>query len=87
MAYYDPYNDNSVVYDLGDGDISLERVPRVAGFTTTVTAYHTVKEDETIQGIAYQYYGDSGRWMEIADYNSIYFPFRDLKVGMKILIP
>ena len=87
MAYYDPYNSNSVVYDLGDGDISLERVPRVAAFTTTVTASHTVKEDETIQGIAYQYYGDSGRWMEIADYNSIYFPFRDLKAGMKILIP
>ena len=86
MAYYDPYS-NSVVFDLGGGDISLERVAKQAGFSTTYTAIHTVKEGETIQGIAYQYYGDSGRWVDIADYNSIYFPFRDLKTGMKLFIP
>lgn len=87
MARYDPYGTSSVVYNLGNGDISLERVPKQAGITTTYRTMHTVKEGETIQGIAFQYYGDSGRWVEIADFNSIYFPFRDLKVGMKLLIP
>lgn len=86
MAYYDPYS-NAVAFDMGDGDISLERIPFRAGITTHINSIHTVKEGETIQGIAYQYYKDSGRWVEIADYNSIYFPFRDLKVGMKLLIP
>lgn len=87
MAKYDPYGTSSVVYDLGDGDISLERVPKQVSITSTNITMHTVKEGETLQGIAFQYYGDSGRWVEIADLNSIYFSFRDLKVGMKLIIP
>lgn len=86
MARYDPYGTSSVVYDLGNGDISLERVPKQAGITTKSSTIHTVKDGETIQGIAFQYYGDSGKWVDIADLNSLYFPFRDLKVGMKLLI-
>jgi hypothetical protein len=36
---------------------------------------HTMKEGETLQSIAYRYYGDSGYWGYIADANGILDPF------------
>lgn len=79
-----PYS--TVAYiNLGDGDIWVERKPYSSDISELV--YHTVKEGETIQSIAFQYYGDSGRWADICDVNTILNPFEELKGGMQLLIP
>lgn len=48
---------------------------------------HTVLPDETLQHIAYKYYGDSGYWYMIGIANHILNPFKELKEGMSIIIP
>lgn len=83
---YDPYS-NGFVVDLEDGDIMVERVPAQPTQLSNPKAVHTVLEGETIQSIAFQYYGDSGYWPVIADVNSIYNPFTDLKPNMQLYIP
>lgn len=86
MSYStNPYK-NSVVIDCQDGDILLERQSYSVSSGNNVKV-HTVLEGETIQSIAFKYYGDSGRWMDIADVNSIYNPFTDLEEGMELYIP
>lgn len=55
--------------------------------TNHTSILHTVKPGETIQGIAFKYYGDSGKWGDIADVNNIYFPFEELDEGQQIVIP
>lgn len=83
---YDPYSYNTVI-DLGDGDVQLERVPARPSILGTFKAIHTVVDGETIQNIAFKYYGDSGYWMNICDVNSIYNPFTELVPGMELYIP
>lgn len=47
---------------------------------------HIVKEGETLQSIAYQYYGDSGYWTAISSYNRIINPF-SLETYTRLFIP
>ena len=82
----DPYL-NSVVIDFNDGDLWLERQPVNLLAIDDYQAIHTVMEGETLQSIAFKYYGDSGRWCDIADINSIYDAFEDLEEGMQLYIP
>ena len=72
--------------NLGDGDIIVERKVLSSSEVNKVK-YHTVKDGETLQSIAFQYFGDSGYWGDIADINNILFPFEELYSGMQILIP
>lgn len=83
MANYNPYSD-SVVILFDNNDIILERQTLKKIKDVLV---HTVKEGETIQSIAFQYYGDSGYWVYICDLNHIFNPFVELKEGMEIYIP
>lgn len=83
---YDPYS-GGVTIDLGDGDVQVERAPLQPTYLSGYKAIHTVLEGETIQSIAFQYYGDSGYWMNICDVNSIYDPLEELKPGMELFIP
>lgn len=83
---YDPYS-GGVTIDLGDGDIIVERPSIQPTYLNRYKAIHTVLEGETIQSIAFQYYGDSGYWENICDANSIYDPFEELKPGMELYIP
>lgn len=79
-----PYKDAYII-DYKDGDVSLERIPyTVLNSNLTV---HTVLPGETIQSIAYKYYGDSGLWYRIADINSIYNPFVEIQEGVQLYIP
>lgn len=78
-----PY-DNGYIIKYPDGDQSLERNPFTYSGNSKV---HTVVEGETIQGIAFKYYGDSGYWGLIADANDILNPFEDLHAGLEIAIP
>lgn len=69
-----------------NGDVSLERIP----YTYTKTnsdLYHTVISGETIQSIAFKYYGDSGLWYIITDANNIYNPITEIVEGLELLIP
>lgn len=82
-----PYKDAYII-DYKDGDISLERkefLPILVDNPNIKT--HTVLEGETIQSIAYKYYGDSGLWYRIADVNSIYNPFIEIYEGVQLYIP
>lgn len=83
---YDPYS-GGITVDLGDGDIQVERAAAQPSLLQSYQAIHTVLEGETIQSIAFKYYGDSGYWMNICDVNSIYNPLTELKPGMEIYIP
>lgn len=83
MADFNPYSDSvAILFD--NGDIILERQIQKKINNTIV---HTVKEGETIQSIAFQYYGDSGYWFYICDINNIFNPFVELEEGMQIYIP
>lgn len=83
MADFNPYSDSvAILFD--NGDIILERQIQKKINNTLV---HTVKEGETIQSIAFQYYGDSGYWVYICDINNIFNPFVELEEGMQIYIP
>lgn len=86
MATTDPY-ENSYAIDFEDGDYALERqTPDLDNSTTDII--HTVLDGETIFNIASAYYsGDSGRFTDICDYNSIYNPLEDVIPGLKLIIP
>lgn len=70
-----PYNSNdSYQVNYSDGEYSVERVDTSTTLTDSGTQ-HTVLEGETLQNIAFKYYGDSGRWGDIATFNGIVDPF------------
>lgn len=86
MAKYNPYG-ASVLVKFSDGT-----PPVIDRKSSQVTInfpllYHTVKAGETIQSIAFQYYKDSGYWMDIAEANGIMNPFTELEEDTQILIP
>lgn len=83
MADYNPYS-NSIAILFDNRDVVLERQIQKKVSNTLI---HTVKEGETIQSIAFQYYGDSGYWVHICDVNNIFNPFVELEEGMEIYIP
>lgn len=80
-----PYK-NVYALNYGDGDYSLEApIPSVPSSSNDIQ--HTVKDGETLQNIAFRYYGDSGKWYIIAEANSILNPFKELESGTLIRIP
>lgn len=84
--YIDPYSRGYTV-DLGNGEVQVERVALQPALLSNYKAIHTVLDGETIQSIAYQYFKDSGRWMDICDVNGIYNPLTELTPGMQLYIP
>ena len=87
ISTLDPYGNGSIIeFNDGTGDVLVER-DEYRMPSLTPQAVHTVVPGDTLQSIAYQYYGDSGYWMAIADINNIPFEFRDLDEGMQIIIP
>lgn len=83
-----PFEDATVItYEDGSGDISLD----IEAFDVEKSSddeIHTVIEGQTLQNIAYQYYGDSGLWYLIALANDIMNPFSDeLYAGQQLRIP
>lgn len=86
MANFNPYSDARVI-KFSDSVNNPPIVERNAMKSSNGYTYHTVKAGETIQSIAFQYYGDSGYWMRIAEANNIYNPFVELEDDTQIIIP
>lgn len=79
-----PYSDAYVVmYENGDRTLHREPFYPISNKTTL----HTVVEGQTIQDIAIKYYGNSGSWFRIADFNHIGNPFEELTPDMQLFIP
>ena len=92
---------NEVNYDVGkdmysagyaikysNGDYSLERPIPTIQFSDN-DQVHVVMDGETLQSIAYRYYGDSGYWYVIAEANLIINPLSDKEfyIGKRLIIP
>jgi len=82
-----PY-DSSVVLEYKDGEYSLESVKTLV-VTSSDDKTYTVKDGDTLQGIANVFYGDSGLWHIIAMANDIYNPFdeNEFYQGQVLTIP
>lgn len=80
---FNPY-DKGYIVKTPEGEQYLDRIPYIISQDNLT---HTVKEGETIQSIAFQYYGDSGLWGLIADANKILNPFEELTTDRQIIIP
>lgn len=81
-----PY-DKATIITYDSGDTSLES-DIISVSTTSGDPIHTVLEGQTLQNIAYQYYGDSGLWYILAQANGILNPFSDeLYPGQQLKIP
>lgn len=80
-----PYN-NAYALKYNDGDYSLEAKPPIVPESPN-DIQHTVKDGETLQNIAFRYYGDSGKWYIIAEANKILNPFKELEMRTLIRIP
>ncbi len=82
-----PYTYSQPV-EFDDGDLALDRSSlSIMSLLTPGTRTHTVLPGETVHSIAFKYYGDSGRWADICDVNSIYDPWTELEAGKVIYIP
>ena len=77
---------NSYGLDYGNGDTSLERTPYIHTPLGN-DVEHLVMSGETIFSIAFKYYGDSGLWYMIADYNLLSNPLVEIVEGLQITIP
>lgn len=82
-----PY-DSAIIVEYPDGSISLEPIKEEVTPTEDDLNY-TVKEGDTLQGIASVYYKDSGLWYIIALANDIQNPFDidEFYPGQLIRIP
>lgn len=87
MSQVSPY-DNSVAIQLPQEMVTQEYGLYVDPDNPNIQikAEHIVKEGETLQSIAYQYYGDSGYWTMISSYNRIINPF-NLEAYTRLFIP
>ena len=81
-----PY-DNAEIIDYPDGSYSVEPTGLNGDLITTST--YTVKDGDTLQGIAYFLYGDSGLWYVLAQANNIQNPFNENEfyAGLLLNIP
>ena len=80
-----PY-ENAYIVEYPNGEQTLERFAYEHNKSSS-DVIHTVLDSETIQSIAFQYYGDSGYWYKIADINGILNPMEELVPGAQIVIP
>lgn len=79
-----PYTRNAYKVEYEEGDVSLERITNPELMDSGLRV--TLLDGQTLQEISFIYYGDSGRWGDIASINEIDDPF-NLPVGSSIIIP
>lgn len=84
MSQYSPFS-NATVFNYGDGELTLES--DTSDVISVNPKLHIIKDGETLASIAFRYYGDSGYWGRIANYNKILNPFTEVTPGKQIMIP
>lgn len=84
MSKRSPFSE-AVVINYGNGEIALEA--DTSDIVSSNIKNHYVKDGETLQSIAYQYYKDSGYWDRIVIFNKILNPFSEIRPGMTLKIP
>lgn len=82
---YSRYAKTSACYRRGDAFILCLR-NRVK-FNESAATYYTVIQGDTIDGIAYRYYGNAQFWWAIMDANPQFVSELDIKPGDVLLIP
>ena len=87
MPQISPYDGSSTLI-MEDGETILSEYDRYINpeDSVNILAEHIVKEGETLQSIAFRYYGDSGYWTRISSYNRIINPF-SLEPYTRLFIP
>lgn len=73
------------VLKFSDGSIILDRVPIVYK-ESAADKFHTMREFDTYEDLAFLYYQNSKYWWILTDVNNIIFPF-EYSVGNSIIIP
>lgn len=82
-----PYDKSLIlINDYGDRYLDTYDQSDLYNKPSSNTKTHIVKEGETLQSIAYKYYGDSGYWYRIVSFNKIINPF-SVKPYTRLFIP
>lgn len=69
------------------GEVSIFKIRQLNKFNSRDSKVHILTEGETLDGLAYIYYGDSQLWWGILEANPRYSSPLDLKPGDELLIP
>jgi len=68
-------------------EIDIESERKKAEIVDT-PRYHIVRDDETLSGISYQYYGTENKWQKILDANrDLIKDVKKLRLGTRLIIP
>jgi nucleoid-associated protein YgaU len=79
--------DNKETENIPDeASIKEEPTTNTQLYIEDITRFHTVREDETLSGIALKYYGSANKWTKIRDANPKVNP-RKLQPGTTLIIP
>lgn len=62
-------------------------VPERASFTASKCSLYQVVEGDTVDGIAYKFYGDAALWWCIMDANREFMSELEIKPGVTLQIP
>lgn len=68
-----------------EGDIALLR-KAITLDSSIDDNYHVIKQGDSLNSIAFDYYADSKFWFIIADVNGIQNPF-EITIGQSLVIP
>jgi nucleoid-associated protein YgaU len=79
-----PYSIGTI-FIFPEGDALLERKP-IEVTKSPRDQYYTIKKGDTLNELAFRYFGNSKEWWILADVNNIEFPF-ELPMGLTIIIP
>ena len=84
-SYISRYSNTPFYYHTKDN----KYVTGIASNLDTTTPYqlHTVKNGDTFDNLALQYYNNPTLYWIICDFNNISNPYSELKIGSKIKIP
>ncbi len=69
-----------------EASIREEQITSIQLYNEDITRFHTVREDETLSGIALKYYGSATKWTKIRDANPKVEPL-NLRPGTTLIIP
>lgn len=70
-----------------DGQAFIFNIREKRKFNTDLATYYTVLQGDTLDGIAYRFYGNANLYWAILDANPQYLSEVDVKVGDVLVIP